>query len=182
MRALWLIPLAFAALFAACKKPAPATTQELPHLPAVGEFLPPSLDVPDYVGAAACAECHRGDLRRLAESPHGRSMAVASPDTVLASFDGPPVTLSDGTVSFAREGDAFFMDIASRTSHERRKVDLVLASGRQHQLYVVKGADGAPHAAARRVEHEGQGVAAAVALPGGRPRSRRRPATSARRT
>ena len=143
MRALWLIPLAFAALFAACKKPAPATTQELPHLPAVGEFLPPSLDVPDYVGAAACAECHRAIYDAWQRSPHGRSMAVASPDTVLASFDGPPVTLSDGTVSFAREGDAFFMDIASRTSHERRKVDLVLASGRQHQLYVVKGADGA---------------------------------------
>src|ERR1019366_9024601 len=32
---------------------------------------------------------------------------------------------------------------ASRTRSERRRVDLVLASGRQHQLYVVRGADGA---------------------------------------
>jgi predicted CXXCH cytochrome family protein len=138
-----VIAVALAALLAACKKPPPPPRQELPPLPAVGEFLPPSLDVPDYVGAAACAECHRAVYDAWQRSPHGRSMAVASPDTVLAGFDGPPVTLSDGSVSFAREGDAYFMDLTSRRSHERRKVDLVVASGRQHQLYAVKGADGA---------------------------------------
>jgi len=144
MRALALaIPLALAALFAACKKPTPVPKQEPVQLPAVGEFLPPSLDVPDYVGAAACAECHRAIYDAWQRSPHGRSMAVASPDTVLAGFDGPPVTLADGSVSFSREGDGFFMDMASRGGHERRKVEVVLASGRQHQLYVVKGADGA---------------------------------------
>jgi hypothetical protein len=144
MRALALaIPLALAALFAACKKPAPVPVQEPAQLPAVGEFLPPSLDVPDYVGAAACAECHRAIYDAWHRSPHGRSMAVASPDTVLAGFDGPPATLADGSVSFSREGDGFFMDMASRGGHERRKVDVVLASGRQHQLYAVKGADGA---------------------------------------
>src|ERR1700689_5154987 len=144
MRALALvIPLALAALFAACKKPPVATQEPLPVGPLVGEFLPPSLHVPDYVGAAACAECHRDIYDAWQRSPHGRSMAVASPDTVLAGFDTPPMTLGDGSVSFAREGDGFFMDITSRTSHERRKVDLVLASGRQHQLYAVKGADGA---------------------------------------
>jgi hypothetical protein len=144
MRALALvIPLALAALFAACKKPAPVPTKEPVQLPAVGEYLPPSLGVPDYVGAAACAECHRAVYDAWQRSPHGRSMAVASPDTVLAGFDTPPVTLAGGSVSFSREGDGFFMDIASRTSHERHKVDVVLASGRQHQLYAVKGADGA---------------------------------------
>ena len=143
MRALALaILLALAALLAACKKPAPTPTREPVPLPAVGEFLPPSLDVPDYVGAAACAECHRGVYDAWQRSPHGRSMAVASPDTVLAGFGGPPVTLADGSVSFSREGDDFFMDLASRGGHERRKVDLVLASGRQHQLYVARGADG----------------------------------------
>ncbi|HEY3816987.1 MAG TPA: multiheme c-type cytochrome [Polyangiaceae bacterium] len=144
MRVLALvIPLALAALFGACKKPPPAPMQELPPLPAVGEFLPPSLDVPDYVGAAACAECHRAIYDAWQRSPHGRSMAAATPESVLAGFDGPPVTLADGSVSFSRDGDGFFMDIASRTGHERRKVDVVLASGRQHQLYAVKGADGA---------------------------------------
>ena len=70
-------------------------------------------------------------------------MAVASPDAVLADFGSPPVRLSDGSVSFGRDGDAYFMDItASRGSHERRRVDVVLASGRQHQLYVTRTQDG----------------------------------------
>jgi hypothetical protein len=136
--------LVAAAVAGACKKapPAPAPAALVP-LPDVGEFLPPALDVRDYLGAEACAECHREIYDAWKRSPHGRSMAVASPDTVLADFGGPPATLADGTVSFVREGDAYFMDIASsRGSHERRKVDVVLASGRQHQLYVTRTDDG----------------------------------------
>lgn len=140
------IPLALAAFLAACSKPAPPAKRELPALPplpSVGDVLPPSLGASDYVGAAACAECHRAIYDAWQRSPHGRAMAVASPDTVLAATDGKPAVLADGTVSFTRDGDAFIADITSPTSRERRKVDLVLASGRQHQLYVVKGADGA---------------------------------------
>jgi hypothetical protein len=138
-----VICLALAAVFAACKKPAPSPAPEPePPAPAVAELLPPSLHVSEYVGAAACAECHRAAYDAWQRSPHGRSMAVASPDTVRSGFDGPPVTLADGSVSFSRDGDGFFMDLASRGGHERRKVDIVLASGRQHQLYAVKNPDG----------------------------------------
>ena len=144
MRAAALVTaMALAASMSACKKPAPAPApQPLPMVPAVGEFLPPSLDVPHYVGAAACAECHRAEFEAWQRSPHGRSMAVASPDTVLAPFDGSSVPLAEGTVTFTRDGGGFYMDIASRGAHERRRVDVVLASGRQHQLYGVKGLDG----------------------------------------
>lgn len=142
--ALLIAALCAAAMAAACKKapPAPAPAALAP-LPDVGEFLPPALDVPDYVGADACADCHREIYDAWKRSPHGRSMAVASAQTVLADFGGPPVTLPDGTVSFGRDGDAYFMDIASsRGTHERRRVDVVLASGRQHQLYVTRTQDG----------------------------------------
>jgi hypothetical protein len=144
MRAAALVTaMALAASMAACKKPAPAPApRPQPVAPAVGEFLPPSLDVPAYVGAAACAECHRAEYDAWQRSPHGRSMAVASPDTVLAPFDGSSATLAEGTVTFSRDGGGFYMDIASRGAHERRRVDVVLASGRQHQLYGVKGLDG----------------------------------------
>ena len=138
-----VIPVLLAALLASCKKPTPSPVPEAVPLPAVGEFLPPSLDRPDYVGAAACAECHRAAFEAWQHSPHGRSMAVASPETVLANPDGRAITLADGTARFTREGDAFFVDLTSGTFQERRKVDVVLASGRQHQLYVVKGPDGA---------------------------------------
>jgi hypothetical protein len=138
-----LVALVVAAALAACKKPSAARVDEPPRVIPVGEFLPPSLDVPDYVGAAACADCHRAIYDAWQRSPHGRAMAVASPDTVLASFDGGSLKLSDGEVSFARQGDGYFVDIASGGHTDRRKVDLVLASGRQHQLYVVKGDRGA---------------------------------------
>lgn len=142
--ALLIGALVVAGAAGACKKPppppAPAT---LAPLPQIGEFLPPALDVPDYVGADACAECHREIYDAWKRSPHGRAMAVATPDAVLADFGSPPATLPDGTVSFAREGDAYFIDVASaRGSHERRRVDVVLASGRQHQLYVTRTENG----------------------------------------
>ncbi len=137
------IDVALAALLAACSRPGPAAKQEPVHTPPVSAILPPSLDIPDYVGAGACAECHRAEYEAWQRSPHGRSMAAASPQSVLASADGRPVSLADGTASFVREGDAFFVDLTAGGFHERRKVDLVLASGRQHQLYVVQGADGA---------------------------------------
>ena len=134
--------LAVAALLGACRKPAPATKEEVPPLPSVAETLPPSLGVSGYVGAAACAECHRAIYDTWQRSPHGRSMAPASPATVLGAFDGATVSLPDGTMSPSRDGDGFFFDLTSKAGHERRKVDVVLASGRQHQLYVVKGEAG----------------------------------------
>src|ERR1019366_1488598 len=120
MRALALfVALAIAATLAACKKPAPSQGEEPLRTLPVAEFLPPSLGVPDYVGAAACAECHRAVYDAWQRSPHGRSMAVASPDTVLASFDGGSVQLPDGRVSFSREGDAYFMEITSGSRTEK---------------------------------------------------------------
>ena len=137
-----VVALAAVAALVSCKKAAPGHAEEPLRVLPVGEFLPASLGVPDYVGAAACAECHAATYDAWLRSPHGRSMAVASPDTVLANFDGGSVQLPDGQVSFSHQGDAYFMEIASRSGTDKRKVDVVLASGRQHQLYVVKGAGG----------------------------------------
>jgi hypothetical protein len=135
------LAIALAAL-AACKKPPPAPeAKPVPVVP-VSELLPTALDAADYVGAAACAECHQAEYDAWKKSPHGRAMAVASPDTVLASFDGSSLSLPDGKITFTRGAGGFAMDIASRAGTEHRPVDVVLASGRQHQLYVVRSAAG----------------------------------------
>jgi hypothetical protein len=65
-------------------------------------------------------------------------MARASSQTVLGDFNGQ-VELDDGRV---RLGPDQTMDLEGPGAHERRAVDLVLASGRQHQLYVTHGSDG----------------------------------------
>jgi hypothetical protein len=62
-------------------------------------------------------------------------MALPSNESVLGDFTAAPVTLPDGVVTL---GADWSMDLAG----DRRKVDLVLASGRQHQLYVTRGEGG----------------------------------------
>lgn len=142
MRALALVVLAFAALLAACKKAAPVLPDEPVSVPPVPDVVPPALAAADYLGADACAECHRAEYDAWRRSPHGRAMAVASPDTVLGGFDGGSLESPGGKIAFTREGDDYFVDVTAAGWREKRKVDLVLASGRQHQLYVVRGDHG----------------------------------------
>src|SRR5215467_3302006 len=111
---LLIAALCAAAALAACEKAPPAPQPAaLALLPDVGEFLPPALDRPDYLGADACAECHRAIYDAWKRSPHGRSMAVASPDTVLADLSGAPASLPDGTVTLGHDGGGYFADIAA---------------------------------------------------------------------
>ncbi len=119
--------------------PAPAAPVAAPlTAPAV---LPASFAAADYLGAAACAECHAEIYTRWQASPHGRAMALPAAATVVGDFSGT-VTLADGTVTPSRDGEQFFMEMRSGSHQEKHRVDLVLASGKQHQLYAVRGADG----------------------------------------
>jgi hypothetical protein len=106
------------------------------------DHFPAALPLGDLVGAAACRDCHREAYDAWARSPHGRSMSHAAPDTVLGKFEGT-VALPDGTVTLSHDAAGHYMDLKSGRSEERRKVDLVLASGRQHQLYAVRSPQGA---------------------------------------
>lgn len=145
VRALALIAaLGVAAALASCRSSSPPQDAGAPPAPAraVPELLPTALGAADYVGAAACAECHQAIYETWKRSPHGQSMAAASPGTVLGGFEGS-VDLPDGKVTFGRDGDRYVMEMASKAGREKRAVDVVVASGRQHQLYAVKGPSGA---------------------------------------
>ncbi len=133
--------LFFVLLAAGCAKPPPKEAPLAATLPAT---LPTSVPVAELAGAAACAECHGKIVDAWARSPHGRAMAPASSQSVLAPFAGAPVALADGAVTPSLTPDGYFMEMRSaRGFVERRKVDLVIASGRQHQLYVARADDGA---------------------------------------
>ena len=119
--------------------------------------------VPDFVGAAACAECHQA----IYDAWHARRTAArwpcASPDTVLApSRDS--TTLADGRSRSRAKGTASSWSSPRGGRTERRKVDVTVASGRQHQLYAMQGERRGAHAAPRGVEHQDEAVAPAVAL------------------
>ena len=52
----------------------------------------------DFVGSQACSGCHEDQYRNWAGSTHGRAGGEPGPETVIAPFDGTPITFRDGTV------------------------------------------------------------------------------------
>jgi len=106
------------------------------------EVFPVSRDPSEYTGSPACAPCHRQVYATWAASEHGLAMDDATPRSVLADFGAPPLAASDGRVVFSREGDRFWMTMEAGGASERRTVDLVLGSGRQHQVYLSWAEDG----------------------------------------
>ena len=52
----------------------------------------------DFAGSAACAGCHADQYRSWAGSTHGRAGGEPGPETVIAPFDGTPITFRDGIV------------------------------------------------------------------------------------
>ena len=99
--------------------------------PPAQRAVPAVIPLDDFVGAAACADCHAAAYEKWRASPHGRAMARGGPTTILGSFDGRSVPLGDGAATVSRDGDRFYVEIQGR----RHSVDLVLASGRQQQVY-----------------------------------------------
>lgn len=133
MRSVALVALAS---LVGCKRPSAAPAPALPPT------LPASMVIADYAGAAACGECHEEIVRAWSGSAHGRAMAPPSEKSVLGKFDGTPVALADGTAIPTRGAGGWMMQLDGARGREQRQVELVLASGRQHQLYVTRSAGG----------------------------------------
>ncbi len=120
-----------------------APAPEAPRPPLV---LPPTYptdrDMSTYVGPEACKECHADNYEQWRRSPHGKAMALPSKESILGRFDGKTVKVDDGTVRpFVKDGE-WWMEIRGPSNHELHRVDLVLASGRQHQSYYTRKPDG----------------------------------------
>ncbi|MCU0939389.1 MAG: tetratricopeptide repeat protein, partial [Burkholderiaceae bacterium] len=101
-RALWLalggalIALTIAAWFAS-RPPAPAS---LPSASAPAA-------APEFVGSAACAQCHRAESAAWQGSQHARAMQHATPETVLGDFNGSRHTFQGVTSTFFKRDGKF---------------------------------------------------------------------------
>ena len=62
-----------------------------------------------YVGSAACASCHAGEMSLWKTSHHAASMQAASPATVLGDFADTSFTNGRITSTFHRSGDQFMV-------------------------------------------------------------------------
>lgn len=108
----------------------------------VPEVIPTWQDHADFVGAKECAPCHQDAYRAWQASPHGQSMARPSPRSVAGRFDGARVELEDGAGVALRVGDAYVFELSGPGGRETFPVELVLATGRTHQLYLTQTPDG----------------------------------------
>jgi tetratricopeptide (TPR) repeat protein len=67
-------------------------------------------DRPDFVGSAACRDCHRPAWDAWLGSDHDLAMAEASEETVLGDFDGAELTVHGVTSRFWREDGRFLVE------------------------------------------------------------------------
>lgn len=87
----------------------------------------------DFVGSESCAACHADQYRMWSESTHGRAGGAPGPETVIAPFDGRPITFSDATVVPRIRGGTYEFVVRQNDFDEAiLRVDGVI--GRAHML------------------------------------------------
>jgi tetratricopeptide (TPR) repeat protein len=86
----------------------------------------------DFVGAAACGECHAEQYEQWRGSTHGRAGGLPSRVRLIAPFDGTPIRFADAMV-------------IPRVSPDGRYEFVVREDGREPQLFPVVGVIGGGH-------------------------------------
>ncbi|MCA9539075.1 MAG: hypothetical protein KC620_09310 [Myxococcales bacterium] len=91
----------------------------------------------EYASSRACRPCHPAAYASWRATYHRKMTQVASPESVLAPFDGR--TLTDGARSYRvfRDGDRFFVDqpwpgTTGATAGERLVAPVVMTTGSHH--------------------------------------------------
>lgn len=99
------------------------------------------IDVHDagYVSSAECRSCHPSQYQSWSSSYHRTMTQVATPESVLATFDGREI----GGYRLLRESDQFFIEAANPgvAQPERRPISLVTGSHHM-QVYWFESGDG----------------------------------------
>lgn len=67
-----------------------------------------------YVGARACAACHRAEAANWEKSHHALAMTQATPQTVLGDFSGVGVSEFGAGARFHRDGEDYLVDTEGR--------------------------------------------------------------------
>ena len=73
----------------------------------------------DYVGSAACADCHEAAVADWAGSHHALAWTLPGPDTVVADFDGTAFDGNGMRVRFRVEGGSYHVDVTESDGSRR---------------------------------------------------------------
>src|SRR5690606_12776575 len=71
--------------------------------------IPARANIPDYVGAESCAECHADEYRAWLGSHHDLAMQEAGPASVLGDFDGARFEYAGASTVFHRRDGRYFV-------------------------------------------------------------------------
>lgn len=64
----------------------------------------------DFVGSAACADCHAAETKAWLSSQHAHAMSRAEPQTVLGDFNNVQITQDGSSARFFRDGERFMVE------------------------------------------------------------------------
>ena len=96
----------------------------------------------EYEGAASCGDCHRGHVESWARTFHRTMTQEATPESVVAPFDGRSIDVLGARTTAWREGDRFFMDTVNPLTGTMETLPIVRTVGsRRIQQYVTRIGD-----------------------------------------
>ena len=103
----------------------------LPHPPPSERTADSGVTFADFVGAEACAQCHRAEYAAWTLSTHGHAGGPPTRDRVIAPFDGRPIRFRDAVVTpSVTETGAFIFSVAQQNRPVRVfRVDAVVGGG-----------------------------------------------------
>jgi tetratricopeptide (TPR) repeat protein len=122
-----------------------------------GKISEPAIDAPvpekdtaatafdaGYIGAEACAQCHKDRYETFVETAHHRTSAAALSESILGSFETGENILKTNNENLrfemTRDGDQFFQTAYTKGPSTERKrkesFDFVLGSGKLGQTYL----------------------------------------------
>jgi tetratricopeptide (TPR) repeat protein len=121
----------------------------LPPLPSPTTLrTSPQVTRADFVGAEACASCHRRQYDAWKRSTHGRAGGEASQATVIAPFNAEPIRMKDAIVIplVSANGEYVFVIQQQERAEQRFRVDGVIGGGHMMgggtQAFFTRFADG----------------------------------------
>ena len=109
--------------------------------PAPGtENRPLETEHDDYVSSDKCRACHPAEYATWDASYHSKMTQVATPETVLAPFDGTEHTYGPRTWVFERRGDEFWVELDDVERQHETPVprvwrQIVQTTGSHHQQF-----------------------------------------------
>ncbi|MGB0646678.1 MAG: ammonia-forming cytochrome c nitrite reductase subunit c552 [Bradymonadia bacterium] len=101
----------------------------------------------EFAGANACKSCHRDIYNEWSKSTHGLAGGMPNSTTIVAPFDGTPMTFADAVVIPRKSGKRYFFEVkeenaASITMDVVGVVGRGLMKGGGTQVFLNRASDG----------------------------------------